>query len=106
MTVDESRDPYGANAMNADQQAKHYAGLVAEAVAAGRRCEICPQAPTAIVLIFETEHLLCPEHAGKADRLHAQTVDFVGEERDLSRIIRWYPERDDLYRRRRQKHLS
>jgi hypothetical protein len=103
---DKRRDPYGANLMSAEQLAELRSRLVAEAVAAGRSCEVCPDKPTWIVLNYEVEHLLCTPHAQKADAIHALQVEFWGGEAEPFRILRWFPERDGLYARRRAKHLQ
>ncbi|WP_250006442.1 hypothetical protein [Actinoplanes sp. M2I2] len=102
---DSQRDPYGANQMDAEQLIELRAKLVAAAVAEGRRCEICGETPTAIVLNYEVEHLLCAAHAEKAQSLHEAQVEFWGAEPETRRIIRWSLERQSGYARSRQQHL-
>lgn len=93
MRDENTRDPFGANALDADQLAELRTKLVAAAVAEGRTCLMCARTPAEIVLVHEVEVLVCPEHAARARNLHGQQVDFFGEEPDLARIIRWSPYR-------------
>lgn len=102
---DEQRDPYGANAMDEGELAKLYAGLVAEAIAAGRTCELCPEPAAEIVLNYEVEHLLCAVHAEKARVVHLLQLEFWGGDAEPGRILRWHPDRGARHARLRQQHL-